>query len=98
MGISTDLMDPPLPPPGKEAVYSPLTNTWGTRDIPGANKTYSVPEVPPVSYELHDLLEKKTSAERKEYPVKSGFFDYFRDAIFRAAKVSFDGNKKHNPG
>lgn len=47
---------------------------------------------------IHDLLEGKSSAERKEYPVKTGFMDYFRDAIFRVAKVSYDGNQQHNPG
>src|SRR5271154_5152506 len=47
---------------------------------------------------LHDLLEKKTSEERKEYPVQTGFIDYFRDAMFGVSKVSYDGNKKHNPG
>ena len=47
---------------------------------------------------FRDLLEGKTSAERKEYPVKTGVIDYFRDALFRVAKVSYDGNQKHNPG
>lgn len=47
---------------------------------------------------LHDLLENATSEERKKYPVYTGFMAYFRDAIFRAARVSYDGNQKHNPG
>ena len=47
---------------------------------------------------LFNLLEHKSSAERKEYPVKTGVIDYFRDALFRVAKVSYDGNQKHNPG
>ena len=46
----------------------------------------------------HDLLAHKTSAERKEYPVKTGVIDYFRDALFRVAKVSYEGNERHNPG
>ncbi len=45
-----------------------------------------------------DLLEGKSSAERKEYPVATGFLDYFRDAIFRVANVSYVGNQQHNPG
>lgn len=47
---------------------------------------------------LHDLLDGMLSAERKMYPVYSGFDMYFRDAIFRVARVSYDGNQKHNPG
>lgn len=48
--------------------------------------------------QLRDLLEKASSEERKKYPVKTGFIDYFRDAIFRQARVSYEGNQKHNPG
>ena len=49
-------------------------------------------------YGWHDLLQGKTSAQRKEYPVKTGFMDYFRDAVFRVANVSYVGNQQHNPG
>jgi hypothetical protein len=45
-----------------------------------------------------NLIEKLSSEERKKYPVQSGVFAYFRDAIFRLARVSYDGNEKHNPG
>lgn len=38
------------------------------------------------------------SATRKEYPLLSGFLNYFPAAIARAARVSFRGNQKHNPG
>lgn len=37
-------------------------------------------------------------AERKMYPVASGFFDYFPDAIIAVAHVSYRGNEQHNPG
>ena len=47
---------------------------------------------------LHDLLEKRDAKTRKEYPVKTGFLDYFRDAVFRVAHVSYVGNQQHNPG
>ena len=47
---------------------------------------------------LPNLIEQLSSEERKKYPVKSGVFDYFRDAIFRLARVSYDGNEKHNKG
>ena len=38
------------------------------------------------------------SAERKQLPVYSGFVKYFPDAMVAVAKLSFDGNEKHNPG
>ena len=38
------------------------------------------------------------SAERKRYPVYSGFVKYFPDAIAAVTRVSFDGNEKHHPG
>jgi hypothetical protein len=44
------------------------------------------------------LLDGMNSAMRKEYPVTTGCFDYFRDALLAVANVSFHGNKKHNPG
>lgn len=40
-------------------------------------------------------LDSKT---RKEYPVASGVFDYFPDALIEIAHVSYVGNQKHNPG
>jgi hypothetical protein len=46
----------------------------------------------------HDLLDGLSSEERKRYPVETGFYDYFRDAIMRIARVSYEGNQKHNPG
>lgn len=38
------------------------------------------------------------SKARKEYPIASGVFDYFPDALAEIALVSFVGNEKHNPG
>lgn len=37
-------------------------------------------------------------AERKKYPIASGFFDYFPDAIVAVSNISFTGNEQHNPG
>lgn len=37
-------------------------------------------------------------AERKKYPIASGVFDYFPDALVDVARVSFEGNEQHNPG
>jgi dATP/dGTP diphosphohydrolase len=38
------------------------------------------------------------AATRKEYPVGTGFLDYFPDAVLEVAHVSFVGNQQHNPG
>ena len=35
--------------------------------------------------------------ERKKTPVYSGVLNYFPDAILEVAKVSYIGNKQHNP-
>lgn len=35
---------------------------------------------------------------RKEAPMFSGVLDYFPDAVFCVARLSFLGNEKHNPG
>lgn len=40
----------------------------------------------------------ETAAARKEYPVATGFMDYFPDAIIAVANISFRGNQQHNPG
>jgi hypothetical protein len=37
-------------------------------------------------------------AERKRYPVATGFLDYFPDAIAELANLSWHGNEQHNPG
>lgn len=36
--------------------------------------------------------------KRKEFPVATGFLDYFPDAVIAVAGVSFVGNEQHNPG
>ena len=38
------------------------------------------------------------SAERKEIPVGTGCYDYFPDALWEVARISWAGNEKHNPG
>jgi hypothetical protein len=40
----------------------------------------------------------EAAAERKEYPVASGFMDYFPDAIVAVSNISHRGNQQHNPG
>lgn len=37
-------------------------------------------------------------AERKKYPLASGLFDYFPDALVAVSNVSWQGNNQHNPG
>lgn len=38
------------------------------------------------------------SAERKEYPLLRGFFNYFPAAIAKVANLSMRANQKHNAG
>jgi len=38
------------------------------------------------------------ATERKQYPIASGVFDYFPDALAAVAHVSWNGNNQHNPG
>ncbi len=35
---------------------------------------------------------------RKQYPIATGCFDYFPDALAEIAHVSWLGNEQHNPG
>lgn len=44
------------------------------------------------------LLSILSSDKRKEYPITTGFLDYFPDATAMVAHVSYKGNQKHNPG
>lgn len=37
-------------------------------------------------------------AERKRFPIATGFFDYFPDAIVALSNLSWAGNEQHNPG
>jgi hypothetical protein len=61
----------------------PETNTQQAVQMPPPNGT---------------RLMGEDSANRKRYPVTTGFLDYFPDAVQAAAEVSFVGNEKHNPG
>jgi hypothetical protein len=36
--------------------------------------------------------------ERKKYPIGTGVFEYFPDALAAIAYVSYIGNEQHNPG
>jgi hypothetical protein len=36
--------------------------------------------------------------ERKQYPVATGFMDYFPDAIAAISNLSYIANEQHNPG
>lgn len=38
------------------------------------------------------------SATRKTYPMARGLLDYFPDALAEVARLSHQGNEKHNPG
>lgn len=40
----------------------------------------------------------ESAAQRKEYPLASGVFDYFPDALAAISHLSYKGNQQHNPG
>src|ERR1700678_4109038 len=68
-----------------------------------ANKNVAALEIAPPTdpapeHQFARLLDSKFSAERKTFPVTTGFLDYFPDAVAAGAEVSFLGNQKHNPG
>ena len=46
----------------------------------------------------NDSLFPTDAKARKEIPLASGVLDYFTSALIEVAKVSFEGNKQHNPG
>lgn len=43
-------------------------------------------------------MQAETAAERKRHPVATGVLDYFPDALYEVALVSFTGNEQHHPG
>lgn len=43
-------------------------------------------------------LPDDSSAARKAAPMATGCLDYFPDALWAVAELSFWGNEKHNPG
>ena len=49
---------------------------------------------------LHDSyrLISGNAEHRKQYPITRGVLDYFPDAVAYVARVSYEGNKQHNPG
>lgn len=40
----------------------------------------------------------ESASDRKQFPVASGFMDYFPDAIVAISNLSWVGNNQHNPG
>ena len=44
------------------------------------------------------MLDGLSAQDRKTYPLYEGLFGYFRDALYRVARVSWVGNQQHNPG
>lgn len=56
-----------------------------------------VPKLNSLGYPT-DALFPADSKARKEIPLASGVLDYFTSALIEVAKVSFEGNKQHNPG
>jgi hypothetical protein len=47
---------------------------------------------------MHPTVPPTEPAIRKHYPLATGVFDYFPDALMAIAHVSFVGNEQHHPG
>lgn len=53
----------------------------------------------PVQAKINDGYHLPTDkALRKRHPMTRGLIDYFSDALFEVAGVSFVANEQHNPG
>ena len=50
------------------------------------------------SYKPGRYIDRLDSASRKQYPMATGFLDYFPDAAAAVSHVSWLGNEKHNQG
>ncbi len=71
-----------------EAEHSKTDTPFNARD---KNKAAPPPAAP-------KRLIEGDSAYRKMFPMCTGLVDYFPDALAEAARVSWLGNEKHNPG
>lgn len=75
---------------GEVNAFQPVMGPGGT--------TYHHYDIPNPRRTLKDLLDGFDAETRKKYPVYDGFVAYFRDAMFRVSRVSWEGNEQHNPG
>lgn len=90
---------------GDENDYRPIDKVFGK---PGpvyveteSSSEYPAPMLTPeiaIAPQHSRLLDGMTSERRKQYPIATGLFDYFPDALAEVAYVSWVGNEKHNPG
>lgn len=63
------------------------------------NKAFKVPAMPTlVLGPTRASTLPEDAKERKKYPLATGLFDYFPDALLAVANVSWVGNEQHNPG
>lgn len=78
------------------ASHLPPTSAFGTADNPYAfthNARLGIGGGPTRATTL-----PTDPAKRKEYPLATGLFDYFPDALCAIAHLSWLGNQQHNPG
>lgn len=79
----------------------PHTNIecWGTQAQGGSTCPKCTADIPPVIRQQEEPQYKRTLIDaRKAVPLASGCFDYFPDALWEVAFLSWVGNEKHNPG
>jgi hypothetical protein len=94
-----------VPFQGKEGIVSQVINDYTCvqfNDIEYPDGVWSRREeldfVEEPSPETETSLFPADAKARKEIPLASGVLDYFTSALIEVAKVSFEGNKQHNPG
>jgi hypothetical protein len=61
-------------------------------------RTAPVPPVLKIQQPGTKLPADDDSARRKRAPIGTGVLDYFPDALWQMAELSYWGNEKHNPG
>lgn len=87
IGIVTDSFDNDIIGAKFENAKYPII--WSSRE-----QLDALPEIA----SQNDSLFPADAKARKEIPLASGVLDYFTSALIEVAKVSFEGNKQHNPG
>jgi len=75
--------------------YEQITTHGGGCTGGGGSGEVIFTDIPPV---IAVQPPTDDSAKRKTMPVATGCFDYFPDALWAIAELSYWGNEKHNPG
>lgn len=81
-----------------EVVQSYRDTVTHLEDGAGKKTSVPLPLVGPGGAPTRATILPTAAAERKKFPVATGFLDYFPDAVAAVANLSYVGNEQHNPG